>query len=85
MVMRKALWMRGACAWALVVAGSAAPAWAQQQTDQDGDAAQATDGSTAEAGAARPAVAAVAAAYDVADLSIQEPDIEDVIRELYAR
>ena len=46
--MRKALWMWGACAWAL----SAAPAWAQQQqTDQDGDAAQATDGSTAEAGA----------------------------------
>ena len=34
---------------------------------------------------AAPVVAAVAAAYDVADLSIQEPDIEDVIRELYAR
>jgi ABC-2 type transport system ATP-binding protein len=32
---------------------------------------------------AAPIVAAVAAAYDVADLSIQEPDIEDVIRELY--
>jgi ABC-2 type transport system ATP-binding protein len=30
-------------------------------------------------------VAALAAAYDVADLSIQEPDIEDVIRELYSR
>jgi viologen exporter family transport system ATP-binding protein len=30
-------------------------------------------------------VAAVVAAYDVADLSVQEPDIEDVIRELYAR
>ena len=29
---------------------------------------------------AAPIVAAVAAAYDVADLSIQEPDIEDVIR-----
>jgi ABC-2 type transport system ATP-binding protein len=27
----------------------------------------------------------VAAAYDVADLSIQEPDIEDVIRDLYSR
>ena len=34
---------------------------------------------------AAPIVAAVAAAYDVADLSIQEPDIEDVIRELYTR
>ena len=33
---------------------------------------------------AAPLVAAVAAAYDVADLSIQEPDIEDVIRELYS-
>ena len=33
---------------------------------------------------AAPIVAAVAAAYDVADLSIQEPDIEDVIRELYS-
>ncbi|GAA2151527.1 ATP-binding cassette domain-containing protein [Nocardioides koreensis] len=34
---------------------------------------------------AAPLVAAVAATYDVADLSIQEPDIEDVIRELYSR
>ena len=34
---------------------------------------------------AAPIVAAVAATYDVADLSIQEPDIEDVIRELYSR
>ncbi len=34
---------------------------------------------------AAPIVAAVAAAYDVADLSIQEPDIADVIRELYSR
>ncbi len=34
---------------------------------------------------AAPIVGAVAAAYDVADLSIQEPDIEDVIRTLYAR
>ena len=34
---------------------------------------------------AAPIVAAVASAYDVADLSIQEPDIEDVIRELYSR
>jgi ABC-2 type transport system ATP-binding protein len=34
---------------------------------------------------AAPVVAAVAAAYDVADLSIQEPAIEDVIRELYGR
>ncbi|MBS41905.1 MAG: methionine ABC transporter ATP-binding protein [Nocardioides sp.] len=33
---------------------------------------------------AAPVVAAVAAAYDVADLSLQEPDIEQVIRELYA-
>ena len=33
---------------------------------------------------AAPIVAAVAAAYDVADLSIHEPDIEDVIRDLYA-
>ena len=32
---------------------------------------------------AAPVVAAVAAAYDVADLSIQEPAIEDVIRDLY--
>jgi ABC-2 type transport system ATP-binding protein len=38
----------------------------------------------AEASAA-PVVAAVAAAHDVADLSIQEPDIEDVIRDLYSR
>ena len=34
---------------------------------------------------AAPIVAAVAAEYDVADLSIQEPDIEDVIRDLYSR
>ena len=34
---------------------------------------------------AAPVVAAVAAAYDVADLSIQEPDIEAVIREIYQR
>lgn len=33
---------------------------------------------------AAPVVAAVAAAYDVADLSIQEPAIEDVIRDLYS-
>ena len=33
---------------------------------------------------AAPIVAAVAASYDVADLSIQEPDIEDVIRDIYA-
>jgi ABC-2 type transport system ATP-binding protein len=32
---------------------------------------------------AAPIVGAIAAAYDLADLSIQEPDIEDVIRELY--
>ena len=32
---------------------------------------------------AAPIVSAVAASYDVADLSIQEPDIEDVIREIY--
>jgi ABC-2 type transport system ATP-binding protein len=38
----------------------------------------------AEASAA-PIVAALAAAYDVADLSIQEPAIEDVIRDLYSR
>ncbi|MEP9383245.1 ABC transporter ATP-binding protein [Nocardioides cheoyonin] len=38
----------------------------------------------AEASAA-PLVAQVAAAYDVADLSIQEPEIEGVIRELYSR
>jgi ABC-2 type transport system ATP-binding protein len=34
---------------------------------------------------AAPIVAAVAASYDVADLSIQEPDIEDVIRGLGVR
>ena len=34
---------------------------------------------------AAPLVAAVAANYEVADLSILEPAIEDVIRELYAR
>ncbi|CAN5671117.1 ATP-binding cassette domain-containing protein [soil metagenome] len=34
---------------------------------------------------AAPVVAAVAAAYDVADLSIQEPDIEAVIRQIYSR
>jgi ABC-2 type transport system ATP-binding protein len=34
---------------------------------------------------AAPIVAAVVAAYDIADLSVQEPDIEDVIRELYSR
>jgi ABC-2 type transport system ATP-binding protein len=33
---------------------------------------------------AAPIVAAVAASYDVADLSIHEPDIEDVIRRIYA-
>lgn len=33
---------------------------------------------------AAPIVAAVAASYDVADLSIHEPDIEDVIRQIYA-
>ena len=34
---------------------------------------------------AAPVVAAVTASYDVADLSIAEPDIEDVIRDLYLR
>ncbi len=34
---------------------------------------------------AAPVVAAVAAAYAVADLSINEPDIEDVIRQIYTR
>ncbi|GGU31139.1 ABC transporter ATP-binding protein [Nocardioides albus] len=34
---------------------------------------------------AAPLVAQVAAAYDIADLSIHEPDIEDVIRQLYSR
>lgn len=34
---------------------------------------------------AAPIVAAVAAAYDVADLSLREPDIEDVIRDLYGQ
>jgi ABC-2 type transport system ATP-binding protein len=33
---------------------------------------------------AAPIVAAVAASYDVADLSVQEPDIEDVIRRIYS-
>lgn len=33
---------------------------------------------------AAPIVSAVAASYTVADLSIQEPDIEDVIRDIYA-
>ncbi len=33
---------------------------------------------------AAPVVAAVVAGYDVADLSILEPDIEDVIRRIYA-
>jgi len=34
---------------------------------------------------AAPVVAAVAAGYDVADLTIAEPDIEDVIRQIYQR
>ncbi|MFT3871880.1 MAG: ATP-binding cassette domain-containing protein [Nocardioides sp.] len=34
---------------------------------------------------AAPIVATVAASYDVADLSLREPDIEDVIRDLYSR
>ena len=34
---------------------------------------------------AAPIVAAVAASYDLADLSIHEPDIEDVILDLYSR
>ena len=34
---------------------------------------------------AAPIVGAIAATYDVADLSIQEPDIEEVIRDLYRR
>lgn len=34
---------------------------------------------------AAPIVAALAAAYDVADLSVREPDIEAVIRDLYLR
>ena len=34
---------------------------------------------------AAPVVAAVAASYDVADLSIHEPDIEAVIRQIYSR
>ena len=34
---------------------------------------------------AAPVVAAVAAAYPVADPSINEPDIEDVIRQIYTR
>ena len=40
--------------------------------------------SFAAGASAAPIVAAVAAAYDVADLSIQEPAIEDVIRDLYS-
>ena len=36
------------------------------------------------AASAAPLVAALASSYDVADLSIQEPAIEDVIRELYS-
>jgi ABC-2 type transport system ATP-binding protein len=38
----------------------------------------------AEASAA-PVVAAVADRYDVADLTIAEPDIEDVIKQIYVR
>ena len=34
---------------------------------------------------AAPIVAAIAARYDLADLSIAEPDIEDVIRQIYLR
>ncbi len=34
---------------------------------------------------AAPLVAAVVAEYDVADLSVREPEIEDVIRDLYLR
>ncbi|MGH8965435.1 MAG: ABC transporter ATP-binding protein, partial [Actinomycetes bacterium] len=34
---------------------------------------------------AAPLVAAVAAAYDVADLTIAEPDIEQVIKQIYSR
>ena len=34
---------------------------------------------------AAPLVAAVAGSYDVADLSIAEPDVEDVIRQIYLR
>ena len=34
---------------------------------------------------AAPLVAAVTAAYDVADLALAEPDIEDVIKEIYTR
>ncbi len=34
---------------------------------------------------AAPLVAAVAGSYDVADLSIAEPDIEDVIKQIYSR
>lgn len=34
---------------------------------------------------AAPLVSAVAAGYEVADLSLQEPEIEDVIRDLYSR
>ena len=41
-------------------------------------------GFPADASAA-PLVAAVASSYDVADLSILEPAIEDVIADLYAR
>jgi ABC-2 type transport system ATP-binding protein len=41
--------------------------------------------SFAAGASAAPVVAAVTAAYAVADLSIQEPDIEAVIRELYSR
>jgi ABC-2 type transport system ATP-binding protein len=34
---------------------------------------------------AAPIVSTLASAYDIVDLSIQEPAIEDVIRLLYAR
>ena len=44
--MRKSIWMLGAAAWAM----AASPAWAQQNTDQDGEAAQ-PEGATAETGA----------------------------------
>ena len=76
-------------------AGPRAPSWSTSSTSgrrsrSTGAAVRRVEGprqwlSFPSDASAAPIVAAVVAAYDVADLSVQEPDIEDVIRELYSR
>ena len=79
-------WLQRAAREAIGIGfGGAAKRIIVQVESGDDDRAVLILSRTAVPASAAPVVAAVVAAYDVADLSVQEPDIEDVIRELYSR